>query len=614
MATKLATKYEYHYNSDTDASSDYSFDLTAEEEDLLETLVAGASSQSPVAILKTSVRADPHAPSGSSSLRSDIAAAFATHASVKSLHESEINFNVREALQDPGFAYSDEPSALSGLAAPRGKPPPNVDDDDEVLTALVEEAERRAKPTTVQTGDIQYPDCECNPIIGLSSFRMALTDFQRLVSRALSGMLDNKAGSQGPASNDSSNQEPQAKLSPLVRFRTFPKKPFSVSDLIAGAWCELQYYYTLTKLPGGKKTRTAAMKGGSKLHQKLEDELYTTVTIEVTKKEDAFGLKLWNLIQGLRTLRDKGMTRELEVWGLVDGNVVNGVIDNLSYENPDPEFEEEVRSSQGSQEPSKAIPNDQKITTFFHSSSKPQNRQIFITDVKTRASRHIPSGAALRPTTIQLFLYHRFLSKMAAGRLDFQQVLRRYGLDSDEQFSDTFIAQIASLHDEIFEDAVDDSATWTKSEPSNTEPSSPTPDLIRYRTLGQLIPLMETELRLTFPDGADSLGSLVNVEYRKRARRNADGVEDPDDEEAGSLLGTNVLFVDPNALDLYLDKNMEWWEAERPPAGVSIEEAYKCRSCEFADECEWRLQQDADILRAAKQRVAGRRKKETSWT
>jgi exonuclease V len=89
------------------------------------------------------------------------------------------------------------------------------------------------------------------------------------VSRALSGVVDNKADDQNPEVPENATHVRESKLSPLVRFRSFPKKPFSVSDLIAGAWCELQYYYTLTKLPGGKKTRTAAMKGGSKVHKKL---------------------------------------------------------------------------------------------------------------------------------------------------------------------------------------------------------------------------------------------------------------------------------------------------------------------------------------------------------
>ncbi|KAH8911544.1 hypothetical protein BR93DRAFT_346780 [Coniochaeta sp. PMI_546] len=448
-------------------------------------------------------------------------------------------------------------------------------------------------------------------IVCLNLSRSATYGIQtRLVSRALSNAFEKPDNS--ALESDTSLDQGHQRLSPLIRFRSFPKKPFSVSDLVAGAWCELQYYYTLTKLPGGKKTRTSAMKGGSKVHQNLEDEIYTTVTIQIAKKEDAFGLKLWNLIQGLRTLRDQGMTRELEVWGFVEGHLVNGVIDNLSYENPDPESMEEVRGSQGSQKPSKGNSSDQKITTFFHSSTTPQNKQVFITDVKTRASRHIPSGAALRPTMIQLFLYHRLLSEMAASRLDFLRVLRRYGLEPDEPFSDTFVAQIGSLHDEIFEDNVDDAVARSEPASSSHEPASSNLDLIRYGTLRQLIPLLETELRLTFPNGADSLGPLVNVEYRKRAKRNADGVEDPDDEEAGILFGTNLMRVDPRALDLYLQRDLEWWEGKRPPDGVMIEETYKCRSCEFAEDCEWRQKQAAAILQVVKRRVAGRRQKEAT--
>jgi exonuclease V len=420
-----------------------------------------------------------------------------------------------------------------------------------------------------------------------------------------------KPAVQAPDSDANAEKSDGQQLSPLLRFRSFPKKPFSVSDLVAGAWCELQYYHTLTRLPGGKKTRTAAMKGGSKLHQKLEDEIYTTVTIEITKKEDAFGLKLWNIIQGLRTLRDTGMTREFEVWGLVDGQVVNGVIDHLSYDNPDPDFEKEVKSSR---EPAKSDPKEQKITAFFQSPSKPQtnhSRQVFLTDVKTRASKNIPSGAALRPTKIQLLLYHRFLSDMAAGRLDFLRILQRYALEPDEQFSDTFVAQIGSLHDEIFDDAADDHSP-TPSAPNSSPPG--TSEMIRYRTLRSLITLLEAELRLTFPRGADSLGSLVNVEYRKRAGRrtsSGDAAEDdntPDDADAGALLGTNVMFVEPHALEAYLERDMQWWKGERRPDGVPIEEAYKCRSCEFADACEWRSGQDAEILAAARKRVAGRRR------
>jgi exonuclease V len=430
------------------------------------------------------------------------------------------------------------------------------------------------------------------------------------VSRALHKIQDSATTDSDPSDAEESEDEYGFKdiESPLSRFRSYPKKPFSVSDLIAGAWCELQYYYTLTKLPGGKKTRTAAMKGGSKLHKGLEDEVYTTVAVEVAKKEDVFGLKLWNIIQGLRTLRDTGMTRELEVWGLVEGHVVNGVIDHLNYENPDPEFEDEVRSSQ---EASQGDARDQqKITTFFHSSSKPDHDKIYLTDVKTTGANRPPKGAAVRPAKIQLFLYHRFLSDMAAGRLDYFRVFARYGLDVDEQFSDTFIAQISSLHDEVFHDA---QSSGSESDRRSAESSHGVPDLIRYTSLRELVPLLEHELKTTFPHGADSLGSLVTVEYRKRPRRTSSGSEDETDAEGGLVVGSNVFFVDHGVLQEYLRQDLEWWEGQRDPRGVDIEEAgFKCRSCEFVNECEWRHQQDAEMLQKAATRISSRGKRRGS--
>lgn len=415
--------------------------------------------------------------------------------------------------------------------------------------------------------------------------------------------------------------------SPLERFRTFPRKAFSVSDLTAGAWCELQYWYTLTRLPFGKKTRTLAMKGGSKVHQDLEDKVHVTVEIEIETKEDAFGLRLWNIIQGLRTLRDTGLTRELEVWGTVDGKVVNGLIDGLSYENPDPEWEEEIRSSQGSQnnnssEPPKARKQRynrhrraeetdlQKITDFFESPNKkaaasPPDKKIYLTDVKTRGSRTLPSGAAIRPSKIQLFLYHRFLSDMAADRLDYVEVFRRYGLNPYEPFSDDFVAQIGSLHDEIFHDPASNASKPAASSGGvplfPTHPSSPpAPDIIRYTSLHTLVPLLQSELALTFPCGAESLGPLVKVEYRSRGH----GGSGESDTAAGEVLGQNIYWVDDAALQLYLNEDMEWWRGERPAKGVPVDEAYKCRSCEFAEDCVWRNEQDGKMLRRTTERMA----------
>lgn len=331
------------------------------------------------------------------------------------------------------------------------------------------------------------------------------------------------------------------------------------------------------------------MKEGSKVHQKLEDEIHTTVQVEISTKEDAFGLKIWNIIQGLRTLRETGQTRELEVWGLVDGNVVNGLIDYLSYDNPNPKFEEEWLSSQGSQA-SAGDESQKKITNFFPSnrpeeSSPVDDRKVYLTDVKTRGAKNVPKGASIRPTKVQLYLYHRFVSDMAEDKLDFLHVFERYGLDVDAPFSDAFLAQIGELHDDLFYDS-----SSVVSAPST---ESDTHDLLRYRTLKELVPLLRTELKMTFPGGANSIGSVVTVEYRLRG-------------EEGALIGTNILAVDAMVLDQYLEGYLQWWRGERTAVGVDIEEAYKCSYCEFAEVCTWRDDMDQGNLKRAREKYAAR--------
>ncbi|RGP74250.1 exonuclease v [Fusarium longipes] len=374
--------------------------------------------------------------------------------------------------------------------------------------------------------------------------------------------------------------------SPLQRFRSYPRKPLSVSDLTSGAWCELQYWYTLTRLPGGRKTTTAAMKQGSKIHKKLEDEVHTTVKIDIMTKEDAFGLKLWNLVQGLRTLRDTGLTRELEVWGIVDENLVNGIIDSVSYENPNPEFEAEL-SSQGSENSQR----QSSLTDYFPPKNGNVNDsapKIYLADVKTRGSTSPVSPAQIRPAKIQLLLYHRFLSDMAAGKLDFFKVFRRYGLNPDDTFSDTFIAQIGSLHDEIFVDASEAETDFTQENPSSSfQSSSPAgPDLLQYQTLRELVHLVQQEIDLTFPHGEHSMGRMLRVQYVHR--------------KDGREIDLHDFPVSQQALETYLASYMKWWKGQREAKGVDIEEAFKCRTCEFVSDCSWRQSMDQEVLQRAR--------------
>ena len=396
-----------------------------------------------------------------------------------------------------------------------------------------------------------------------------------------------------PEDNASIEPKPPDTRSPLERFRTPPKKGLSVTDLISPAWCELQYWYSLTL--HGKKRRTPAMKQGSVVHQKLEDQIYTTVKVDVATKEDGWGLRIWNVVQGLRTLRTTGMTRELEIWGTIDGMVVNGVIDELSYICPDTELEKYV--PKGPVEEQHA-PDQATIAEFFNASggtsikeatarrSKRQTptNKIYLCDVKTRGARTLPSGAAFRPTKMQLMLYHRLIAALATDTVDFSVFTDRYSLNPTRVFSDSFIAQVGSLNDR--------SHPSTQESSYSDSPAASQDDmtiLLENNTLSLLWGYLISEFKLTFPNGVDSIGNILKAEYRSR--------------NSGEVMGSKTFRMDEGELTRYVEDEMRWWKGEREAKGVAVEEAYKCRSCEFAEGCEWRIGKVEEALKKSRTRT-----------
>jgi len=376
--------------------------------------------------------------------------------------------------------------------------------------------------------------------------------------------------------------------SPLERFRTAPRKALSVTDLVSPSWCELQYWYTLTK--HGRKKRTPAMRQGSAVHKTLEDQVHKSVAVSIETKEDAWGLRIWNIIQGLRTLRDTGLTRELEIWGVIDGQVVNGVIDELSYICPDRELEEEITARTAHGKGGKnAIAADQTTITDFikpsggasvknsvirdiRSITKPSSK-IYLTDVKTRGTNSIPKGASFRPTLMQLMLYRHLLSNLATNKVDSNVLFSRYGLDPSAPFTDAFIAQVGSLN-EVFYDAP---AEQPSGDSQDTVPDSSQDSmqlLLDHNSLARLWALMMQEFQRTVPQGAASVGEVLKAEYR--------------DQIDGSILGIKTFVYDDAVLRDYVADEMRWWTGQREALGVAVEEAYKCRICEFADGCTWR--------------------------
>lgn len=372
------------------------------------------------------------------------------------------------------------------------------------------------------------------------------------------------------------------------------------------------------------------MKQGTAVHAALEKEVHTIVPIEVTKKEDSWGLRIWNIIQGLKTLRDTGCTRELEVWGMIGGEIVNGVIDELSYECPDPKYEENLRSGK---KVDPELPEYQtSITDYLLSAGQKENdklmnkpnkdrKWVYITDVKTRATPTLPAGSSIRPTILQLHLYHHMLENLAQGNFPLQQLTERYDLDENETFSDSFLSQLGSLNQDLNEVA---SSQEAQSEASQILSSQDSMDvLLQHNNLSSLWGYMMSQFRTTFllplsqidnhelptstPQSVSDLppptsqptclSPLLTAEYLAPSYNHKAGT-------AKHSIGRKSFGFNSAFLKSYLEDSLAWWRGQRQARGVELQDAWKCRSCDYRDDCEWIHERD----KAAVEEVMERKK------
>lgn len=332
------------------------------------------------------------------------------------------------------------------------------------------------------------------------------------------------------------------------------------------------------------------MKRGSTVHKVLEEQVHQVVPIDVQTREDNWGLKLWNVIQGLRTLRATGMTRELEVYGTVDGLVVTGIIDELSYTSTDPALEAKLAGSDRKRD--EPPPDQTTIQDFFKgrssaasngqsggrqthdkveamSSKRSRSQKVYLTDVKTRNHKSLPKGPSFRGTEMQLMLYRRLLASLVNNDMDAEIIFERFGVSSSRPFSDSLIAQLSGLDLNLSTHADEGSVNPIESEDDAMD------ELLAHNNLGKLWSLMVQEYQLALPNGPGSLSPVLQAEFRAA--------------QGGHIIGSKTFAYDHERIEKYVAEEIRWWRGDRPARGVDVEEAFKCGICEFADTCSWRL-------------------------
>jgi exonuclease V len=216
---------------------------------------------------------------------------------------------------------------------------------------------------------------------------------------------------------------------------------------------------------------------------------------------------------------------------------------------------------------------------------------LYLTDIKTRGSDQLPRASQMKQTEMQLMMYRRLLLELAANTVTPDIIFERYDVDPNTPFSDTFIASMGSIdfsstpsssmaRSDETNDANDEFFTPQSSQP----PQDPLEEVLQHTTLTSLWAHMIAEFARTISVNLSSsnVSDLLTAEFRKS--------------DTGRVIGTRSFEYDWKELEPYVKDVMKWWKGEREPRGVEIEEAVKCRFCEFAEGCEWRKGKVVEVL------------------
>ncbi|KAJ7842280.1 exonuclease V [Mycena olivaceomarginata] len=257
--------------------------------------------------------------------------------------------------------------------------------------------------------------------------------------------------------------------SPINRYRRAGS--LSVTDLISLAWCEVQFDYgmrqkrfrNLTDRPASFRTESGkeivveqevaarndkTTKRGQFIHKELELELQPEeITVLVTTEEERWAFRLISFLSSVTALGVERCVREIPVFGVVDGVVVIGIIDELLIRNQSEPETGTKRPSDSALPPPKRAYRSPSCEPEPLLPPTPSRRCIRLIDTKTRRSYSLPSDEDAEPARLQVMLYHRLLTHLlnSATLFDFAAFWPLVGVDSTATFSEVFLLQTAQL-------------------------------------------------------------------------------------------------------------------------------------------------------------------------
>ncbi|XP_078080940.1 exonuclease V isoform X2 [Mustelus asterias] len=177
-----------------------------------------------------------------------------------------------------------------------------------------------------------------------------------------------------------------------------------------------------------------------------------------------------------------------------------------------------------------------------------QAGELELRELKTRGNRTYPSAAQRKSHHLQVSIYKLLFEAMIKGQLKKDTITHHLRLRTEQPFGSEVLAHAQSVG-------------YTVS------------------TFGDLLDLVLLNLTYAEIPTVDTL----KIEYCYQAD--------------ASVIGTEVVPFEEEWVKSELRHYCSFWKGQREARGVDIEEAWKCRYCDFADICEWRQSKAEEATR-----------------
>ncbi|KAF9531877.1 exonuclease V a 5' deoxyribonuclease-domain-containing protein [Crepidotus variabilis] len=386
-----------------------------------------------------------------------------------------------------------------------------------------------------------------------------------------------------------------------------------------------------------------------------------TLQVDITTKETLWALRLVNMLACMTELLEGShLTREMPIFGILHGRIIVGIIDEVRSEintgtsrkraKPTSRCNStrpKKRASLSVVEPSASVLEGSHSTETESPQLVRMHHNLFLLDAKTRKHDSIPNEEDSRAGRLQLFVYRKLLCDLLKYKKpeDFYGLWQIIDVNYTARLPTTFLvqAQLVRESEDFKTVSLDDLAqSWCKLINKVDISVSLVLELRYYKRPPVDLKGKQKEI----PKHARKLGSKKTVSLpsnvagpsTSRHRGTALGVEEEDvamqwaleesimnhssllDHHSSALnqapvtseielvqendsirrfplVGSKTFFSDQVEMDTHISDVLRWWRGERPPRGVSIEFTWRCRTCEYANDCEWRSAKAQELTR-----------------